>query len=192
MDSDNDLDPFTTIIKLVLLNHFPPKTKIAIHYNKILYQDTNNPYQFIHRFVASLLKPKSFSKECLYLLNLPIKRALVWYDLTKFIPLLISGLLKLKNNYEGNASVIFDHLLKIIQEKNIWEHEILEELEQKPELNNLKKVWEPDIINLIYEHIAKITPGEVFINHKQLILDILNEKETKEILPIINSNSNVL
>jgi hypothetical protein len=88
------LDPLSTIVKLAILGHKPPQTKVCI-YNNVLYFQEPGPFQAFCRMIYS-----SNKTDLHYMYN-PIQMACAHF-LAKPAPVLITGKSKAEHNHNNN------------------------------------------------------------------------------------------
>ena len=136
------LEPFCTIIKLILLSYKDKGTKISIYNNSIQYQEPS--------YIQGILRIWSGDcREDLHNLYNPIIKALEYSDLNndKHIYLLnkcIDGLNNLIQNYDNNSIIThtLNHYINIIK-KYINNNELDDSLKKTtPLVEGLKVFWD--------------------------------------------------
>ena len=141
------LDPFSTVLRLAMLQHLPENTKIGIIDNALrFYQPTL--LGSLWRTFDNFTRIHGVSHHALYQLRPPIERALDWYlsDTTAIVFKMASaGLLKLAQNYtrpeQGNVLEtlrLFSTLLASPQPKRA---SIELKAVDRPRLTRLRESW---------------------------------------------------
>ncbi len=185
------LEPFCTIIKLILLSYKDKGTKISIYNNSIQYQEPS--------YIQGILRIWSGDcREDLHNLYNPIIKALEYSDLNndKHIYLLnkcIDGLNNLIQNYDNNSIIThtLNHYINIIK-KYINNNELDDSLKKTtPLVEGLKVFWDEKELRLIYNmliHIDENKNKNEKIVYLKNIEDIITFKE-KEVYDYISVKS---
>jgi len=185
------LEPFCTLIKLILLSYKDKGTKISIYNNSIQYQDPS--------YIQGILRIWSGDcREDLHNLYNPIIKALEYSDLhnDKHIYLLnkcIEGLNNLIQNYDNNSIIThtLNHYINIIK-KYINNNELDDSLKKNtPIIEGLKTFWDEKELRLIYNmlvHIDENKNKNEKIVYLKNIEDIITFKE-KEVYDYISVKS---
>lgn len=166
------LEPFSTIIKLILLKFKPPGTKINIYNNSIQY---NYPslFQGISRSLSG------DSRQDLHNLCNPIMKSLEWYPITEysfFYNLCIDGMNKLKESYDSNSIInhTLDHYIGLLEGKQF------NSIKENAVVSKLKTFWcdkEISIIRSLLEHILSIESNKEKENYIQQLESMIVSKE---------------
>ena len=185
------LEPFCTLIKLILLSYKDKGTKISIYNNSIQYQEPS--------YIQGILRIWSGDcREDLHNLYNPIIKALEYSDLhnDKHIYLLnkcIEGLNNLIQNYDNNSIIThtLNHYINIIK-KYINNNELDDSLKKNtPIIEGLKTFWDEKELRLIYNmlvHIDENKNKNEKIVYLKNIEDIITFKE-KEVYDYISVKS---
>ena len=185
------LEPFCTLIKLILLSYKDKGTKISIYNNSIQYQEPS--------YIQGILRIWSGDcREDLHNLYNPIIKALEYCDLNndKHIYLLnkcIEGLNNLIQNYDNNSIIThtLNHYINIIK-KYINNNELDDSLKKNtPIIEGLKTFWDEKELRLIYNmlvHIDENKNKNEKIVYLKNIEDIITFKE-KEVYDYISVKS---
>lgn len=185
------LEPFCTIIKLILLSYKDKGTKISIYNNSIQYQEPS--------YIQGILRIWSGDcREDLHNLYNPIIKALEYCDLNndKHIYLLnkcIDGINNLIQNYDNNSIIThtLNHYINIIK-KYINNNELDDSLKKTtPLVEGLKIFWDEKELRLIYNmlvHIDENKNKNEKIVYLKNIEDIITFKE-KEVYDYISVKS---
>ena len=185
------LEPFCTLIKLILLSYKDKGTKISIYNNSIQYQEPS--------YIQGILRIWSGDcREDLHNLYNPIIKALEYCDLhnDKHIYLLnkcIEGLNNLIQNYDNNSIIThtLNHYINIIK-KYINNNELDDSLKKNtPIIEGLKTFWDEKELRLIYNmlvHIDENKNKNEKIVYLKNIEDIITFKE-KEVYDYISVKS---
>ena len=185
------LEPFCTMIKLILLSYKDKGTKISIYNNSIQYQEPS--------YIQGILRIWSGDcREDLHNLYNPIIKALEYCDLNndKHIYLLnkcIDGINNLIQNYDNNSIIThtLNHYINIIK-KYINNNELDDSLKKTtPLVEGLKIFWDEKELRLIYNmlvHIDENKNKNEKIVYLKNIEDIITFKE-KEVYDYISVKS---
>lgn len=185
------LEPFCTLIKLILLSYKDKGTKISIYNNSIQYQEPS--------YIQGILRIWSGDcREDLHNLYNPIIKALEYCDLNndKHIYLLnkcIDGINNLIQNYDNNSIIThtLNHYINIIK-KYINNNELDDSLKKTtPLVEGLKIFWDEKELRLIYNmlvHIDENKNKNEKIVYLKNIEDIITFKE-KEVYDYISVKS---
>ncbi len=143
MEGVHALDPFSTLVRLALLNFMNDGVKIGIGNNSIhFFEDTW--LDWARRTMLSL-STSGYSRETLHKLRVPMQRALFWYGeaCPDLFELAVNGLAKLKTNYRdttcstcGNVLETINFTMQIIKSKTL-----LADMTMTPVLDELKACW---------------------------------------------------
>ena len=185
------LEPFCTLIKLILLSYKDKGTKISIYNNSIQYQEPS--------YIQGILRIWSGDcREDLHNLYNPIIKALEYCDLNndKHIYLLnkcIDGINNLIQNYDNNSIIThtLNHYINIIK-KYIDNNELDDSLKKTtPLVEGLKIFWDEKELKLIYNmlvHIDENKNKNEKIVYLKNIEDIITFKK-KEVYDYISEKS---
>ena len=155
------LEPFSCILRIILLNYKSEGTKISIQNNSIQYYDPSI-YQGILRSIYG------DNREDIHNLYSPILKAFEWYNTIDskmnkyFFENLIVGLHNLKSVYNPNTIIYhtITHYITVILElldcnTNIEKFKNKDK-EESPIIDNLKNIWDKDEIFIIYKNLHYI------------------------------------
>lgn len=168
------LEPLTCILRIILLKYKETGTKISIHNNSINYNEPN----YYQGFVRSI---NGDTRNDLHNLYNPFIKSFEWYPIDEehykyFYEKCSEGIDILLNSYDKD-SIIHHTLLHykkmftdILNGKDIEnEKEILE----SPLLDDFKKIWDNDEIEIVYKTIKYIEKENN--ENKEVYLKILND-----------------
>ena len=155
------LEPFSCILRIILLNYKSEGTKISIQNNSIQYYDPSI-YQGILRSIYG------DNREDIHNLYSPILKAFQWYNTIDskmnkyFFEQLVIGLKNLKSVYNPNTIIYhtITHYITVILElldcnTNIDKFKNKDK-EESPIIDNLKNIWDKDEIFIIYKNLHYI------------------------------------
>ena len=155
------LEPFSCILRIILLNYKSEGTKISIQNNSIQYYDPSI-YQGILRSIYG------DNREDIHNLYSPILKAFQWYNTIDskmnkyFFEQLVIGLKNLKSVYNPNTIIYhtITHYITVILElldcnTNIEKFKNKDK-EESPIIDNLKNIWDKDEIFIIYKNLHYI------------------------------------
>ena len=155
------LEPFSCILRIILLNYKSEGTKISIQNNSIQYYDPSI-YQGILRSIYG------DNREDIHNLYSPILKAFQWYNTIDskmnkyFFEQLVIGLKNLKSVYNPNTIIYhtITHYITVILElldcnTNIDKFKNKDK-EESPIIDNLKNIWHKDEIFIIYKNLHYI------------------------------------
>ena len=155
------LEPFSCILRIILLNYKSEGTKISIQNNSIQYYDPSI-YQGILRSIYG------DNREDIHNLYSPILKAFQWYNTIDskmnkyFFEQLVIGLKNLKSVYNPNTIIYhtITHYITVILElldcnTNIEKFKNKDK-EESPIIDNLKNIWHKDEIFIIYKNLHYI------------------------------------
>tara|TARA_B100001094_G_C17885572_1_gene649031 strand:+ start:179 stop:799 length:621 start_codon:yes stop_codon:yes gene_type:complete len=166
-DKNLILEPLCVIFRLAILKYKPPKTKLSIRDNSIIYQEDTYD-QGILRMI------EGDTREDLHNLYHPILKSIEWYpyDTYKFLyDECIIGLNMLNSVYDRNSTIrhTISHYVSVIENKGVQDEEII----INPIINKLKEIWTfseiqsaISLLKLISDDINQTT----YLNSLELIL----------------------
>ena len=168
------LEPLTVIFRLAILKYKPPKTKLSIKDNSIIYQENTYDQGFIRMMDGD-------TREDLHNLYHPILKCIEWYsyDDYKFLyDECITGLNILNSVYDRNSTIrhTITHYVSVI-EMNDMEN-IREDVNINPIIDKLREIWTIQeiqsaisLLKLIHDDINR----DIYLESLELIL---HNKET--------------
>jgi hypothetical protein len=181
MEGTHALDPFSTLVRLALLNFMNDGVKIGIGNNSIHYfEDTW--MDWARRTVLSI-SSSGYSRETMYKLRIPMQRAVMWFGdaCPELFALAIDGLIKLKTNYRDTACSTCGNVIETINFtiQNIKTKSVIPDFEMTPVLQDLKNCWSTkdiDAVKLLFSFLKSDTGNSqaVFI---KCIQDFIFQKE---------------
>ncbi len=190
-DKNIIIDPLSCLIKLSLLQYYPPGTKISIGDNINIIDP--GMLQGAFRFM------KGDGREDLHNLYVPLIKSIEWYwdqnnkEIKHLFDFAINGLLCLKNAYPTNSTIchtldLYIHHLTTKQTKNYQNKEI-KYSENNNEIHEyVKKLWNDREIHIIiemlleYDKYFKENKKETVIIDSILQLTTAKEKKLREYL----------
>tara|TARA_B100000900_G_scaffold410624_1_gene428766 strand:- start:3327 stop:3956 length:630 start_codon:yes stop_codon:yes gene_type:complete len=180
------LEPLCVIFRLAILKYKPPKTKLSIKDNSIVYQE----YTYDQGLIRMM---EGDTREDLHNLYHPILKSIEWYPYNdyKFIyDECITGLNILNSVYDRNSTIrhTITHYISVIQMNDC--ENIREDVDINPIIDKLKEIWTKAEINsavsllkLISDDINKdvyLDSLELIINNKELFINDLLKKISTE------------
>ena len=196
MNKNLILEPFSCVLRIILLSYKPKGSKISIQNNSIQYNDPTF-YQGIWRSIYG------DNREDIHNLYAPILKAFEWYDTIDskmnkyFFEKLVIGLECLKSVYDPNTIIhhSITHYITMINDlldkkENIEKYKNKNK-EESPIIENLKTIWDKDEIYIIYKNLHYINETKDIDLKKTYIKnieDILLYKE-KKVETYINDSS---
>ena len=189
------LEPFTCIVRIILLDFKPDGTKISIQSNSILYNDPT----FYQGILRSLYGD---NREDIHNLYAPILKGYEWFNTVDsnmnkyFFKKLIIGLDKLNKAYDENTIIYHSISHYITMIKDLLDNNDLTKFKdinknESPLIDNLKTIWDKDEIYIIYKnlnYINETTDESLKKAYIKSIEDILSYKE-KQVEAYINNSS---
>lgn len=166
-DKNLILEPLCVIFRLAILKYKPPKTKLSIRDNSIIYQEGTYDQGFLRMIEGD-------TREDLHNLYHPILKSIEWYsyDTYKFLyDECIIGLNMLNSVYDRNSTIrhTISHYVSVIENKGVQDEEII----INPIIDKLKEIWTfseiqsaISLLKLISEDINQTT----YLNSLELIL----------------------
>ena len=150
------LEPLSCVIRIILLNYKESGTKISIQDNSITYDSPSN-------FQGVLRNINGDTREHLHNIYNPLIKCIEWYPVSDekhlyFYKRCIDGVNKLHETYD-KESIIHHTLLhyRRILEDTISGKEIEKiDVEESPFLNELKKYWNNEEIEIMYRMLLYI------------------------------------
>ena len=176
------LEPLTCILRIILLKYKENGTKVSIHNNSINY---NEPYYY-QGIVRTM---NGDNRNDLHNLYNPFIKSFEWYPISNeyykyFYEKCYEGISILLNSYD-KGSIIHHTLVHykkmftdILSEKEI---EYDKELSESPLLDEFKKIWEIEEVEIIFKTLKYIdkVDGENKKVYLKIIDDIISLKEQK-------------
>ena len=170
-DKNLILEPLCVIFRLAILKYKPPKTKLSIRDNSIIYQEDTYGQGFLRMIEGD-------TREDLHNLYHPILKSIEWYpcDTHKFLyDECVIGLNILNSVYDRNSTIrhTISHYVSVIENKGIQDGEVI----INPIIDKLKEIWTfseiqsaISLLKLISEDINQTT----YLNSLE---SILHDKE---------------
>ena len=161
------LEPLCVVFRLAILKYKPPKTKLSIRENSIVYQGPTYDQGLVRMMEGD-------TREDLHNLYHPILKCIEWYsyDSYKFLyDECVIGLNILNSIYDRNSTIrhTISHYISVIENKGVHNEEII----INPIIDKLKEVWKfseiqsaISLLKLIHEDINQTT----YLNSLELIL----------------------
>jgi len=183
-DKNLILEPLCVIFRLAILKYKPPKTKLSIRDNSIIYQEDTYD-QGILRMI------EGDTREDLHNLYHPILKSIEWYsyDTYKFLyDECIIGLNMLNSVYDRNSTIrhTISHYVSVIENKGVQDEEII----INPIIDKLKEIWTfseiqsvISLLKLISEDINQTTylkSLELILHDKEVYIHNLLKKISTE------------
>ena len=163
------LEPLCVIFRLAILKYKPPKTKLSVRDNSIVYQENTYDQGLIRLMDGD-------TREDLHNLYHPILKCIEWYSYSnyKFIyDECIVGLNILNSIYDRNSTIrhTITHYISVIEMDD--NEKIRDDVEINPIIDSLKEIWTIQEINsaisllkLIQENINR----DIYLDSLELIL----------------------
>jgi hypothetical protein len=176
------LEPLSCVIRIILLNYKESGTKISIQDNSITYDSPSNLQGILRNINGD-------TREHLHNIYNPLIKCIEWYPVSDeknlyFYKRCIDGVNKLHETYD-KESIIHHTLLhyRRILEDTISGKEIEKiDLEESPFLNELKKYWKNEEIEIMYRTLLYIEQTkdererEIYFKNIDDIIKIKEEK----------------
>jgi hypothetical protein len=190
------LEPMSCILRMVLFIYQDKGTKISIYNNSITY---NEPY-FFQGIIRNVNGDK---KDDLHNLYKPFIKSFEWYDIKDpiynlFYQQCVDGIELLSESYDKNSIIhhTLTHYIHIFKSfLNDGKSYCDIDIKESPLLNNLKFIWKPDELKIIYDLlilIQKCKSDES--DDKNLYLEIIDKMITlkeKRVYEYINKSSTI-
>lgn len=183
-DKNLILEPLCVIFRLAILKYKPPKTKLSIRDNSIVYQGPTYDQGLVRMMEGD-------TREDLHNLYHPILKCIEWYsyDTYKFLyDECIIGLGILNSVYDRNSTIrhTISHYISVIENKE--NHN--EEVNINPIIDKLKEIWTfseiqsaISLLKLIHEDINRdiyLDSLELIIQNKETFIHDLLKKISTE------------
>ena len=183
-DKNLILEPLCVIFRLAILKYKPPKTKLSIRDNSIVYQGPSYDQGLVRMMEGD-------TREDLHNLYHPILKCIEWYsyDTYKFLyDECIIGLGILNSVYDRNSTIrhTITHYISVIENKSNKD----EEVNINPIIDKLKEIWTfseiqsaISLLKLIHEDINRdiyLESLELIIHNKELFINGLLKKISTE------------
>ena len=178
------LEPLCVVFRLAILKYKPPKTKLSIRDNSIIYQEPTYNQGLIRMMEGD-------TREDLHNLYHPILKSIEWYsyDDYKFLyDECITGLTILNSVYDRNSTIrhTISHYISVIQNKE----NIEDDININPIIDKLKEIWTNSeiqsaisLLKLIQEDINRDIYLEslelIILNKESFIHDLLKKISTE-------------
>lgn len=185
------LEPFCTLIKLILLSYKPKGTKISIYNNSIQFHEPSIIQGFLRIWTGDC-------REDLHNLYNPIIKIIQYCDRENVIHINLlrkcsDGLRELSNVYDNNTIINHTLLHYIDIVDKFIDLGVIDNSIQKttPIIEGLKKFWnqkEIELVNNMFTHIDEKNENQEKIIYLKNIEDIINFKE-KEVYEYISVKS---
>lgn len=163
------LDPFSCLIRISLLKHKQPNTKLCIYHNSLLY-DEPTLYQGVIRHL------RGDTRDDIQNLYNPILKAIQWYDLSKenyqyCFRQCIDGFLCLQKTYpeESIIHTTLQHYCQLIQDA-LDGKTPTNTKKETPFIQKIKSHWEPPEVHIIYKTLKFLNES-----HNQTYLTVIEE-----------------
>ena len=178
------LEPLCVVFRLAILKYKPPKTKLSIRDNSIIYQEPTYNQGLIRMMEGD-------TREDLHNLYHPILKCIEWYsyDTYKFLyDECVIGLNILNSIYDRNSTIrhTISHYISVIENKGVHNEEII----INPIIDKLKEVWEfseiqsaISLLKLVQEDINRdiyLESLELIIHNKEQFIHNLLKKISTE------------
>ena len=178
------LEPLTVIFRLAILKYKPPKTKLSIRDNSIIYQEPTYNQGLIRMMEGD-------TREDLHNLYHPILKCIEWYsyDTYKFLyDECIIGLGILNSVYDRNSTIrhTISHYISVIENKENHNEGVI----INPIIDKLKEIWifseiqsAISLLKLIHEDVNRdiyLESLELIIHNKELFINDLLKKISTE------------
>lgn len=154
------LEPFCCLIKLALLNFYPPGTKLNIYNNSLSFHQPTL-YQGMLRFFYNQ------GREDLHNLFNPLVKAIDWYtnynsSIDIMFELAMDGLKKLLTTYPDNCTIkhTINYYISTIKKRNKKDkNERTNKLPKEDDdtiLSYIKELWSSGEINIVIQHLQEL------------------------------------
>ena len=154
------LEPFCCLIKLALLNFYPPGTKLNIHENSLSFHEPTL-YQGMLRFFYKQ------GREDLHNLYNPLVKSIEWYthynsSIDIIFELAIEGLKKLLSTYPENCTIkhTINYYISTLKKRN--KKESKERINKLPKQDDdtillyIKDLWTSGEVNIVIQHLQEL------------------------------------
>tara|TARA_B000000532_G_scaffold174446_1_gene141388 strand:- start:1464 stop:2087 length:624 start_codon:yes stop_codon:yes gene_type:complete len=183
-DKNLILEPLCVIFRLAILKYKPPKTKLSIRENSIVYQEPTYDQGLVRMMEGD-------TREDLHNLYHPILKCIEWYsyDTYKFLyDECIIGLGILNSVYDRNSTIrhTISHYISVIENKENHNEGVI----INPIIDKLKEIWifseiqsAISLLKLIHEDINRdiyLESLELIIHNKELFINGLLKKISTE------------
>ena len=178
------LEPLCVVFRLAILKYKPPKTKLSIRDNSIIYQEPTYNQGLIRMMEGD-------TREDLHNLYHPILKCIEWYsyDTYKFLyDECIIGLGILNSVYDRNSTIrhTISHYISVIENKENHNEGVI----INPIIDKLKEIWifseiqsAISLLKLIHEDVNRdiyLESLELIIHNKELFINDLLKKISTE------------
>ena len=189
------LEPFSCILRIILLDYKPEGTKISIQNNSIQYYDPSFYQGILRTFYGD-------NREDIHNLYAPILKGFEWFSITDskmnlyYFERLIVGLEKLSSVYTENTIIhhSISHYITMVRDlidiNDISKYKNYDKKES-PLIEELKTIWDKEEIFIVYKNLKYINETKdenLKKTYIKNIEDILSYKE-KQVEEYINSSS---
>lgn len=183
-DKNLILEPLCVIFRLAILKYKPPKTKLSIRENSIVYQEPTYDQGLVRMMEGD-------TREDLHNLYHPILKCIEWYsyDTYKFLyDECIIGLGILNSVYDRNSTIrhTISHYISVIENKENHNEGVI----INPIIDKLKEIWifseiqsAISLLKLIHEDVNRdiyLESLELIIHNKELFINGLLKKISTE------------
>jgi hypothetical protein len=183
-DKNLILEPLCVIFRLAILKYKPPKTKLSIRDNSIVYQEPTYDQGFVRMMEGD-------TREDLHNLYHPILKCIEWYSYNTYKFLYdecVIGLGILNSVYDRNSTIrhTISHYISVIENKENHNEGVI----INPIIDKLKEIWifseiqsAISLLKLIHEDVNRdiyLESLELIIHNKELFINDLLKKISTE------------
>ena len=164
------LEPFSCVLKLIILQYKENGTKISVSNNSILFNEPNYAQGLIRMF-------SNDCREDLHNLYHPLLKAIEWYPLQEYKSLYEEcnkGLELLKEVYDDNTTIhhTISHYISIVSGTNTQSVP-----DTNPIIDTLRDIWQSEEIKAIHELLTLIRLDKNRDIYLKSLEDIVSAKE---------------